>query len=189
MELFTKSELNFDVDLINKDLEYILTQTDWHPNNNQISLQYSTKDKDNPWYSGTGKSWEEVDGKWRMVLEDEEVENLNPALKGTYIEHVLESLPFTPIRTRLMRMSPRSCYSIHRDTSARWHMALKTTKHARFVFTEDQAVYHIPADGHPYFVDTTKEHTALNGDTDYRIHMVMLDLSVTVDKEYLKQWM
>lgn len=187
--VFTKSTLQFDVNLLNQDVEYILTKTEWHPEHNQISLQYSNKDINNQWYSGTGKSWEEVDGKWKILIEDDEVININQALKGTYIEHVLHSLPFTPVRTRLMRMNPKSCYSIHRDTSARWHIALKTSEHARFVFTADQVVHHIPANGHPYFIDTTREHTAFNGNTDYRIHLVMLDLSVTVNKEYLKQWM
>ena len=38
MKLFARSELEFDIDLMNQDLDYVLTQTNWHPENNQIKI-------------------------------------------------------------------------------------------------------------------------------------------------------
>lgn len=186
-ELFIKSSVSFDMALLRDDLRYVLTQTDWHPIENQISLQHSKADEDH-WHSGVGTNWEEVDGRWRITTLDEDVCHLNDALRGTYIEHVLTNLPFSPLRTRLMRMGPKRCYSVHRDTTARWHIALQTSAHALFVFTEAQQVYHIPDDGHAYFVDTTQPHTALNGDNRERIHMVMLDPSLSIPQAELAQY-
>lgn len=169
--------MQFDIEKLQADVAFVLNQTTWHPKEKQISLQYSTRDQDDPWYSGVGSNWEEKDGHWRITQLDEDVSFINPALRGSYIEWIFENLPFRPIRSRLMRMDSKRCYSVHRDPTARWHIAIKTDRHALFVFTEDQKVVHIPADGHPYFVDTTREHTALNGSTEERIHLVMLDPS------------
>ena len=92
---------------------------------------------------------------------------------GNTVEEVLNNLPFKPVRARLMRLIPKRCYSTHYDFTGRYHLALVTSYHAHFVFVKDQKVVHIPADGCAYYVDTTKMHTALNGDTEDRIHLVI----------------
>jgi hypothetical protein len=187
-DIFSKSDVKFDVDLLRKDLNFVLSKTAWHQKENQISLQYSTADTENLWYSGVGSNWEQKDGKWRITTQDEDVEIINPALKGSYFEHMLLNMPFKPLRTRLMRMESKRCYSVHRDPTARWHIAIHTDNNALFVFTKDQKVLHIPNDGHAYFVDTTREHTAMNGSTNERVHIVMLDPSHALPNDELSQY-
>lgn len=162
--------------------------TTWHPVENQISLQHSRRDVDDQWYSGVGSTWEQVDGRWRVTQLDDDIMHVNDGVKGTYFEYIINSMPFKPLRTRLMRMPAKRCYSVHRDATSRWHIAIKTTTHALFVFTQDQLVTHIPADGHAYYVDTTREHTALNGDTEERIHLVMLDPRHALPQDEMDQY-
>ena len=39
--------------------------------------------------------------------------------------------------------------------------------------TDDKLkLFHVPADGHPYYFDTTKPHTAINSSWEDRIHIV-----------------
>lgn len=186
-DIFRRDDSSFDVGLLRKDVDWVLTKVDWHPRESQISLQHSLEDE-NPWYSQVGSNWEKVDGRWRIKQLDSDVCHLHPDLKGSYIEHVLGNLPFSPLRSRLMCMPPKKCYSVHKDTTSRWHMAITTDEHARFVFTEDQIVLHIPADGHPYYLDTTREHTALNGSDRDRIHLVMLDPAHSYSESELAEY-
>ena len=86
-----------------------------------------------------------------------------PELKGTYIEEMLESLPFKPVRARLTKTGAETCWSLHRDLAARYHIAIITNPLARFIFSEKERLFHIPADGHVYWVDTREEHTFING--------------------------
>lgn len=173
-ELFHSLDLKFDVTELKNDLTHILTLTDWHPENNQICVQHRLGDEDNIWFGGSGKLGEWIDGKWSPYFNENDFDIINPALKGSYIEHVLDSLPFVPVRARLMKLRPKSCYSIHVDRTARYHMAIHTNSHARFVFTQDNQVYQIPEDGHVYFTNTIHEHTALNGGMVDRVHLVLL---------------
>ena len=43
----------------------------------------------------------------------------------------------------------------------------------RFIFTDPPVLKHLPADGSVWWVDTTKEHSAMNGSLIDRIHLVM----------------
>jgi len=74
-------------------------------------------------------------------------------------------------RTRVMKLLPMTCYSYHMDYCPRIHIALLT--HEKCFFVEETILVHIPADGHPYWVDTEKYHTAFNGASNLeRIHIV-----------------
>lgn len=127
---------------------------------NQRSLQ--TDGADN-WEAGTGSK----DG-----LDEAVWDVLHPKLVGTWWEHFFTSLPFKVYRSRLMVIQPRTCYSLHSDRTPRIHIAIDSHPQARFIFTNPPAVAHIPTDGHPWWVDTTKEHSAMNGSLKPRIHFV-----------------
>ena len=74
-------------------------------------------------------------------------------------------------RTRLMTLNPKECYSVHQDSTLRLHLAVVTDPSCKLVV--DDRAFHIPADGYPRAVDTTKLHTAFNGTFDVeRIHIV-----------------
>lgn len=76
-------------------------------------------------------------------------------------------------RTRIMTLSPHRCYSWHADWTPRIHLAIQTSPKCFMVV--DNELIHIPADGIPYYIDTTQFHTAFNGSKDpevERIHLV-----------------
>jgi len=135
----------------------------------QLSLQMR-KETEDPWYEGCGQFNslpEGVEADYNLII---------PELKGTYIEEMFLSLPFKPFRSRLMQMQRKSCYSIHADWEARYHIAIFTNPLAKFIFTEKERVFHIPADGYLYWVDTREEHTVINGtlkENEKRLHLVM----------------
>lgn len=130
----------------------------------QLSLQTFEGSTD-PWYDGCRKQ--------REIGRDADYDKIVPELVGTYFAEVLSGLPFKPFRARLMSLDPQICYSVHRDQTPRYHMAIHTSYDARFVFVERQEVVHIPADGSVYFVDTREEHTAFNGAPTARVHLVL----------------
>lgn len=74
---------------------------------------------------------------------------------------------------RIMKLYPKQCYSWHHDTSPRIHLPLVTNEKCLFIL--EDSVYQMPA-GNAYYVNTTKKHTALNGNRNnfIRYHIVGL---------------
>jgi hypothetical protein len=106
----------------------------------------------------------DIDNIWSFLRSD---------LRNTWWETFFQSLPWRVVRARIMIMKPRSCYTIHRDTSPRLHVAMKTNKDARFIFTDPADIIHLPADGHVWWIDTRHEHTAINAGWEPRWHLIM----------------
>lgn len=88
----------------------------------------------------------------------------------TPIRELLESLPFKVSRLRWMKLLPKSCYTVHFDSAPRIHIPLVTSPDAYFAFPNEGFVN--LAEGGLYVVDTTKEHTFLNGGLKDRVHIV-----------------
>ena len=158
------------------DLERLRAETDklmWQPDINrykdQISLQ--TDGSDN-WDSATGSRVGQNEAQW---------DKLHPSLVGTWWEDFFASIPFKVYRARLMTLHPRTCYSIHVDDHPRIHIAIKTHRQAKFIFTSPTVLKHIPDDGHIWWVDTRYEHSAMNGHTEARIHFVAALVNTTTD--------
>jgi hypothetical protein len=101
------------------------------------------------------------------------------------IEKLQELEKFLIGRVRIMKLFPLRGLSVHKDNEVRYHLVLKTNPMAYFAFsdkieasltdvTEMGKFYHIPSDGHWYFVDTTKPHWVFNGHKEeHRIHIVV----------------
>ncbi len=77
---------------------------------------------------------------------------------------------FNMFRTRVLILKPKVCYSIHCDPSKRIHIPVVTNEKCWLIV--DKEIMHLPADGNYYKIDTTQEHTALNGSWEDRIHIV-----------------
>lgn len=95
-------------------------------------------------------------------------------------------------RVRLMALNPYQCYSFHADTEIRFHVVLWTNPKAFFIIhklgrdgngkpidhiplfdmSDQLGVYHIPANGRVYSLDANHTHTALNGGSEVRYHLV-----------------
>ena len=73
-------------------------------------------------------------------------------------------------RGRLLEMQPEFRLDPHRDRFPRLHIALVTSSEAIFHF--GKKAYHIPADGYPYLLNTTREHAFENHSTQPRAHYV-----------------
>lgn len=76
------------------------------------------------------------------------------------------------VRTRIMRMIPKYCYSVHHDRSKRIHIPIVTDNQAWMVWPYDNFCTQLKA-GKMYLTDTTKPHSFFNGSTEERIHLVM----------------
>ena len=77
------------------------------------------------------------------------------------------------VRTRIMTMSSKTCYSYHWDLSSRIHLPLIANEDCFFVIEDE--VYRTPADGSVYRVDTTKKHTFVNASFEKRIHVMGIE--------------
>ena len=94
---------------------------------------------------------------------------------GTAFERFLKGLPFAYGRTRLIRMRPKSCLSIHADPTRRYHMALITNPDCYMVGVsgKDGSFHQIPADRILYEMDAHRTHTAMNSGNKDRFHLVI----------------
>ncbi len=145
--------MKYDLDKIKEELKTI----PWYKN--QIYLQGSSKDMD-PIEPTIGQNYlvvDETESKYSVPLFD------IPYINGILEEHKL-------VRTRLMRMKPKTCYYWHNDKTKRLHIPIETHEHC-FLLLGDERV-HLPADGTAYVIDTTQKHTALNCSKIDRIHIV-----------------
>jgi hypothetical protein len=110
-------------------------------------------------------------------VRESEFQVINEEFQGTAVESLLRKLPFQFGRTRLIKMPPKSCLSIHWDTSLRWHYAIVTNPACYLIHMQgDQGTFHhIPADGYLYEMDARMTHTAINASKEPRIHLVISD--------------
>lgn len=77
-------------------------------------------------------------------------------------------------RVRFLALPPRKCYSYHKDTEQwRLHLPIRTNTGALMVV--DSVAIHMQA-GHWYLLNTSKYHSAMNGDknpeAESRLHLV-----------------
>ena len=99
----------------------------------------------------------------------------NSFYESTIFETIINDL--NVVRSRFMVISENRTYSIHQDKLPRYHLALETNPHAYFLFPSSSRtanLYHVPTDGHVYWVDTRVPHTFINAGPD-RTHLVMVD--------------
>ena len=128
---------------------------------------------------------------YKVLLENIDLEKLNSELQPLYEnknsgEHIwlqkdyecLLDLPYTNIlldhlnmfNSRIMTLKGRECYTWHRDQTPRIHIPFITNQSCLFVL-EDKS-FTLPQ-GSAYLIDTTKSHTALNGNKTFlRRHIV-----------------
>jgi hypothetical protein len=136
---------------IEKDLAW----TDYG-NKKQAGLQF--KDEEDPWSSAVGKS------KGDELL----YTKLNPFFKNTIFEEVINK--YNLIRTRLMWVSPMTCYSMHKDSTPRIHIPMITNPECYFIFKQG-IVQHMPL-GSVYWTNTTELHTFMNCSNIPRLHLI-----------------
>lgn len=107
---------------------------------------------------------------------DEEMDYcvVNEVFRGTYVEEVLDSLPFRFGRTRLLTIEPQRCYPVHSDPNFRYHIAIDTHPYTYLLFPVQNVSYNIPSDGYLYRMDARYLHTAINCGPTPRTHLVII---------------
>ena len=133
----------------------------------QTCLQRSNKNVVNPYTDGTGEHREKKD---RIIKVQSEYTILNEVYEGTVFADMIHDV--NGERARIMEMNAYTTYSVHKDNSPRYHMAIITNPNAYFIFPTLNEITHIPADGYVYEVDTTLPHSFVNCGPD-RTHLVI----------------
>lgn len=154
---------------IEQDLENIFS----HPDG-QLAVQ---TDGSNDLHSGVGSSIGK-DNNWETTFNQ-----IHPMFKETLVEDYFNWLGVPVYRTRLMCAREKSSYSMHKDSSPRLHLPIKTNKQCFFMLAQpknnsfeqlDASLYHLPADGKTTWIDTRNIHNFINGSTERRLHLVMV---------------
>ena len=131
---------------------------------NQIICQ--TKEENNiDWHSGIG-SIDDLQEK-----NEEYYKFINPLLTGTRIEKSIKK--FNGVRTRIMILPPRHCYSIHSDPTPRLHIPIVTNDQCWMIWPFANQCKRL-IEGYVHLADTTQPHTFVNGSgSENRIHLMM----------------
>jgi Aspartyl/Asparaginyl beta-hydroxylase len=161
----------FDVALLNKDLEWFKLQQYLSKTDHQICL--NGIDQTSTWRDGVGKLLDRYPEYQRSMDIEKRFTQWLPEFNMTYARHVYDTLSqrWHLGRMRLMEIRPKTCYTWHKDVSRRLHIAINTD-HTRCGLIIEDTVHRIPADGNVYLADTTKYHTAYNAMEHSRYHLV-----------------
>lgn len=74
-------------------------------------------------------------------------------------------------QARLLCLESGASYTAHCDPDDRIHLSIITNQYSFLVDVEDKRLYHLPADGKLWYMDTGKVHVAANWGPRTRIHL------------------
>lgn len=126
---------------------------------NQIYLQ--------GFYAGQNPT-ELTEGQTYKYVDENELACSVPLFDLPVINSIIDH--YDLVRTRVMKMKPKTCYYWHKDVTKRLHIPVVTHEHCFLIVDGEQI--HLPATGDDYIIDTTKMHTAMNCSKIDRIHIV-----------------
>jgi len=160
-----RTDYVYDIDRLLLDWERLAPKIKWY-NNLQTCLQYDSKICRSRMYvdgAGSFKQTSKIESDY---------DTLAPLYEGTLFERIINDL--NGVRSRVMTLDRHTTYSVHKDRTKRYHLALITNPHAFFLFPYSgwDNLVQIPADGYVYEVDTTQSHSFINcGES--RTHLVI----------------
>jgi len=172
-ENFRKLNIHFDIDAIREAYDTAVNKIGFSGDLvNCISITHredGTSDKRGIFWT-RNNDYEEIQVE-RFVNEDA-YKVFEPLLSQTYLKNVYDMLSqhYKLGRIRILKLHSRTALSYHRDPESRIHIPIITNPGALMVV--DDEAFHMKADGTAYYVDTTKYHTALNGGSEERVHLV-----------------
>ena len=94
---------------------------------------------------------------------------LHENFKNTEYEKIIND--FNLVRSRILYLEEKYCYSIHQDKTWRLHIPIKTNPDCLFYFPDHKEHFHLE-EGKVYKVNTTERHTFFNAGWDNRIHFM-----------------
>ena len=95
---------------------------------------------------------------------------IKPEFLNTPLGDVLESLGDIG-EARLLKLESEEVYTAHTDPDDRFHLIISTTPYAYIVDCENDVLFHLPANGYVYYMDTSIMHSAVNLGGTERIHL------------------
>lgn len=95
---------------------------------------------------------------------------VKPEFKDTPLGNVLESLGSIG-QARLLTLDSAESYTAHSDPDDRIHLAIITNPYCFLVDVENRNLYHLPADGRIWYMDTGPLHVATNWGGRPRVHL------------------
>lgn len=108
-----------------------------------------------------------------------------PEFENTPLGEVLSSLGRIG-EARLLKLRPEETYMAHSDPDDRIHLSIITNPFAYIIDLDDNRMYHLPADGSVWLMDTGKIHVAANFGSRDRIHLnIRVLLPKVSDSAYL----
>ena len=107
-----------------------------------------------------------------VIHQEKEFVIFNKELENTYFYTIYKEISnhLKIARMRVIALNQKRCLTWHRDFNKRIHIPIITDEKCKFVL--EDTVFHLPADGSAYIIDTTKHHTAFNGSKIVRMHLV-----------------
>ena len=183
MKFLKKTDIKVDLNQAIKDMNTVLCNCnfDWINGitpGNSVGLNYR-KGAENPWTDNFGSLYDKKQNKF--IAKETDFSEWVPDMP-TYTQGIIEDLAkkenFKIGRIRYLKLEKRSGISVHFDMEIRYHLVLKTNKHAFMGETVQgekhvAECFHMPADGYFYRADTTREHFVYNGGWEDRIHLVI----------------
>jgi hypothetical protein len=118
--------------------------------------------------------WNNIDGleslsHYGKGCTDKDFNNIHKNFKNTEYEKIVNN--FNLVRSRIMLMHHKTCYSIHDDLSWRLHIPIETNPNCLFYFPDHKEHFYLE-EGKIYKVNTTERHTFMNTGKIHRIHFL-----------------
>jgi len=181
---FRKLNIFFDIDAVKEAYRVAVEDIGFSGDLvNCISITHTEGDDNDP----RGIFWT-LDNNYQEIqverhVNEEAYRVFEPLLMNTYFKNVYDTLSkhYRLGRVRILKLSPRTSLSYHRDPEARLHIPIITNPGALMIVGKES--HHMKADGSAYYVDTTQYHTALNGGNEHRIHIVATILDENKEEE------
>jgi hypothetical protein len=101
---------------------------------------------------------------------------INPIVKGTIFERVLNDMPFLINRSVFIILPAGFCLRHHNDPDNKYHLSVIENRGSFYYDYDKQRGYHLPADGRIRQINSAEaHHTAVNGGIEPRTHFIMTE--------------
>ena len=181
---FKKLPIYFDLQALRDAYEYAVTEIGF---SGDLVNCISLVKREDASVEERGIFWTKDDDYNEVQIEksvDEEAYRVfEPKLKETYFKNVYDTLSkhYRIGRVRVLKLNPRTSLSYHRDPENRIHIPIVTNPGALMIVNNE--AYHMEADGSTYYMHTLAYHSAFNGGSSPRIHLVATILDENPDDE------
>ncbi len=192
----------FDLERIRVDVRKAIGQFGWN-GGNMICLTHPIGHAHEPHaHARSKRDWPDM---FPLGMRMSEFRAFNSRMEGGPLHNLWTELGHhcKVARMRIAKLESSRCYSLHNDEEIRLHYVVETNPKCLFVVSDKPRgaitnmpiypnpmhfhlrefhTFHMPDDGQVYALDTNHVHTALNGGTDTRTHVIIETISELNDR-------